>query len=145
MHGAQPSFENALNSDTEIKQLLENLILQLSVGREILAGGVASSSKLAGMLRSIKKKRVHFAGYRLGEHVYKAFWERDAEFQPGHVVYRDPESWKHIIPVSLHGKNGRIYLKQPMLCWSWESVLRLREALCLKAAKADRSQQVEKQ
>ena len=57
------------------------------------------------------------------EKLLQDFWTAFQVSEPGHVLFKDhpnPEEWKRIIPLSVHGDKGRTVRKTPVLVLSFE-------------------------
>ena len=82
-----------------------------------------------------------FGGKDMGQKCQE-FWRKYRQFQPSHEVFaRFPEenTWAGILPICVHGDKGRTYLKQPILCISWESVFGLPESIRLSGSRVERT------
>ena len=82
-----------------------------------------------------------FGGDIDGSRVCREFWQNFRLFQPEHEVFSrfEAKDWGCILPICIHGDKGRTYLKQPILCISFESVFGLPSSLRLLGSKTDRT------
>ena len=67
------------------------------------------------------------------------FWRDYKKFHPEHIVfakYPEQEQWGRIVPVALHGDKGRGFSKQPLFCFSFESVFGLPHGIRSRSSRA---------
>ena len=94
---------------------------------------------LALLLRRYPK--LLFGGDDTGQRVCSQFWRGFQQFQPEHKVFQqfDAQDWGRIIPLVVHGDKGRTYMKQPILCISFETPFGLPASVRLRGSKTDRT------
>ena len=57
-----------------------------------------------------------------GETRCQSFWEKFRHHQPDHKVFQHFDEFRRVIPICIHGDEGRTLKKSPIACYSWESV-----------------------
>ena len=82
-----------------------------------------------------------FGGEPDGKEACATFWKQYQSFHPQHQVFQSfgENDRSRILPVCLHGDKGRTYIKQPILCVSWESLFGLPHDLRARASKCERT------
>ena len=82
-----------------------------------------------------------WGGESVGEEVCRNFWQQYQKFHAQHRVFErfDENDRARVLPVCIHGDKGRTYLKQPILCVSWESAFGLPKWLRASASKCERT------